>query len=328
MAYEDALLAAPVLYQAGFSEAYQQTDTRVASFFKITNAGSALTQGIDAFTKKKDAFEVTSRFTNYNTPVVEEADRTWVTARKWHITSWIPEEDDKELDYIGSYESSVMSNHMSALHRVEDAELFLCAYGSARRGLEEKNTAAVPLPASQILAVDFNSVGGNTSITLSKLKRGLSLFHAAEVPNLTPRLFINAALNEDLQEADKQILKDEEKMVSNKIAYNKDYAGMIVVGPTGEVTSFGGVSVARTELLPETAVDSGIFRCLLADNKAITRHKPTPSGSLKVSFENKESAFFIKSILKTGCARTRDNGVVQILAEAGAPMVDDVNTSW
>lgn len=312
-AYQDVLKGAPNLYESGFGKAYQQLDTRVANFFRKASGGSALTIGVENFIETSDTTEVTSRFTDYSTPEVTNATRTWITAKLYHVTSWIPEEDKKELDFVGSYESAVLGSHAAAVHRLADSEVLINAFGDAKRGADITNTTTQALPAAQVIAVDANAAAA-TSLTLSKVKSGLGKFHEADITMIRPILVINSKINQDL--------------VSSKIAHNRDYADMIKINAAGEVESFVGVPVVRTELVAESTPASGNYDILLANQDALVCHTPATEGKVNISFENKESAFLIKTKYKIGCARVRDLGIVKIIAQAGAPMTDNINAEW
>lgn len=170
-------------------------------------------------------------------------DRRWVLPSSFDLPQLIDSFD--LLKMIVDPKSSYVENAVNAAGRQFDRLIIAAATGTCQTG--KTGSTGTVLPAGQKVSISFGA-GGNTNLTVAKLKETVRLMLANEVDLATDPLFmpLTASQHDSLLNEIQVVNKD----------YNRD-----AVLVEGKITRFMGINFLHTELLTTSAASTRVVPC-------------------------------------------------------------------
>lgn len=294
-----------IQYETNWQMLLQQMDARLKDRTKLVQANGAAVRFNQMDTATMSA--VTSRNgATVNNDITLPA--RWGYPVPYSTSSWFDEFDNTFLGSVVLPTSETMQAQLAAYNRTSDQVLINALLGSATitntantsSGFGLNNTTTtVGFPVGQAVAVNYVGGGGtatNTSLTIAKIREAKRILDSNEAPADGRILVVSAKEISDL-------LGTQE--VTNNL-YNSVRALV-----DGEVNSFLGFNVVRSELLP---VASSVRSCIAyhrdsavvidGGRKTYMDIIPTQNHSLQ-----------IRSTAILGATRLLEKGVVSIACD-------------
>lgn len=182
-----------------------------------------------------EALKVTGRFQAM--PRVDAStDRRWVFPVDYHLPQLLDNFD--KLRLLTDPSSSYVMNAAYAMGRAMDSEIIAAMFGDAKTG--ETATTTTPFDSNQIVDSAFGSGGGDTGLTVAKLREAKRILMANEVDMETDRIIcvVTAKQHDDL--------------LSEATVVSTDFNDRPVL-VDGKVTRFLGIDIVHSERLTNTA---------------------------------------------------------------------------
>jgi hypothetical protein len=238
-----------------------------------------------------------------DTPQVDSVhQRREVTLKDYDWADLIDTLDDNKM--LISPQSSYAQSAAMAFNRVKDSEVITAATGNAqanKTGLGANGTAAVALPASQKVAVDFEVAATNTGLTLAKLIEAKSILGKNEVPSGERKYFVHSQ-----QQLDDLLINVNE-------VNSSDYAAVKAL-VDGEVSYFMGMEFIKTEL---TDLDGGtdIRTCFAYSHNGLLRSMGQNFKTRIAERTDKNHAIQVYCNMTVGATRMQEECVVEVLCD-------------
>ncbi len=166
---------------------YKQNWEHRIQQFPSKLAGTVMEDSVNGFQKRYSQLEqqamqeITVR---HGTTVRQDATSffRWLKTKKHDIANVLDEWDDKELGVQLSPKGALIENHGFAYNRLKDRTIIEAAEGNACTG--EDGDVLTPLPATQVIEVDFVPSGAATDsgLTFAKVARARRIFHDNDLP--------------------------------------------------------------------------------------------------------------------------------------------------
>ena len=223
--------------------------------------------------------------------------RRWATLTIYDIYDLVDTMDD--VQHNVDIKAAIPRRQVSALARAIDDLVITNAFGSADSG--EDGGTAVTFPSSQDIAVDYESSGTNTGLTIPKLIAAKELFGANEVDEDDPmnKLYIAVSAHQL------------SNMLSTTQVTSADYNSVKAL-VNGDINTFLGFEFVRTERLPAT---SNVRACLAWAQSGLVLNMPVPiRGSINIRAD-KSNAWQMGAELAISSVRMEEEKVVRIYAD-------------
>jgi hypothetical protein len=239
------------MFQAGMEHVAQQLQARFKAYATVKTGCTGKSQAHRKI-QKAEMSDVTGRLQ----PTVGQElalEHRYLFPRKASLATILDEDDAAELDLAVAPTGEVVTQHQGAANRKLDDIFIAGICGTNYEGIED-SMSTVAVPATQIIAVNYNrtSSPANCGLSLAKLVQAKGRFGKLEVYGQDQRdqgaKLIMAVSQDELN----NLLFDVEKTGSNQ--YN-DVKALV----QGEVDYFMGIQFLRSERLPCTAVANSLF---------------------------------------------------------------------
>lgn len=309
------------MFDSSWQLLLQQLESRLKERIKVVSEkGSAIR--FNQVAPYSAMSQVTAR--GAVTPVTNIAMPTrWVYPAPFQVASLIDEFDEHFLAMVSNPSSEVIRSQLAAYNRAADSAIIQNLLGSATitdtassdtTGFTMNNTTKTVAfdTANQLVPVDRVPLGGtaaNSGMTIDKIRYAKFKLDHAEAPSEDRFLVISAAEVQDLLTTTE---------VTNQL-YNSVRALV-----DGEVDSFLGFKIIRSELLPivsattsaaGAALTGGSFRQCVAYQKNAAVFVEGGRKAFMDVRADLSHALQIRSTAILGCGRLLDNGVVQIVTD-------------
>lgn len=294
-----------IQYETNWQMLLQQMDSRLKDRTKVVQANGAAVRFNQMDATSMAA--VTSRNGATNNLDIALPAR-WAYPTPYDTSNWFDEFDNTFLGSVVLPTSETMQAQAAAYGRTADSVLITALLGnatisntantSAGFGLNN-TTTTIALPNTQKVAVNYVGGGGtpaNTGLTIAKLREAKRILDANETPAEDRILVVSSKEIFDLLGT--------QEVTSN--LYNSVRALM-----DGEVDSFLGFKVVRTELLPVT---SGVRSCIAYQKQSAVLVDGGRKTYMDILPQNRHS-LQIRSTAVMGATRLLEKGVVEILAD-------------
>lgn len=294
-----------IQYETNWQMLLQQMDSRLKERTKLVQANGAAVRFNQMDTASMS--QVTARNgATINNDITLPA--RWAYPVPYDTSSWFDEFDNIFLGSVVLPTSEVMQAQAAAYGRTCDSVLISALLGNAAitntantsAGFGLNNTTSnVPLPAGQKVAVNYVGGGGtptNTGLTIAKIREAKRILDANEAPAEDRILVVSSKEIADLlgtQEVTNQLYNSVRALVD------------------GEVDSFLGFKVVRTELLP---VASNIRSVIAYQKNSAVMVDGGRKTYMDILPENRHS-LQIRSTAVMGATRLLEKGVVEIAAD-------------
>lgn len=294
-----------IQYETNWQMLLQQMDSRLKDRTKLVQANGAAVRFNQMDTTSMAA--VTSRNGATNNLDIALPAR-WAYPTPYDTSNWFDEFDNTFLGSVVLPTSETMQAQAAAYGRTADSVLITALLGnatisntantSAGFGLNN-TTTTIALPNTQKVAVNHVGGGGtptNTGLTIAKIREAKRILDANEAPAEDRILVVSAKEIADLlgtQEVTNQLYNSVRALVD------------------GEVDSFLGFKVVRTELLP---VASNVRSCIAYQRNSAVMVDGGRKTYMDILPQNRHS-LQIRSTAVLGATRLLEKGVVEILAD-------------
>lgn len=294
-----------IQYETNWQMLLQQIDARLKDRTKMVQANGAAVR-FNQIDQTSMSQVTTRNGATVNSDITLPA--RWAYPVPYDVSNWFDEFDNTFLGNVVLPTSETMQAQAAAYNRTADQVLINALLGSATitnpantsAGFGLNNTTTtVALPASQAVAVNYVGGGGtpaNTSLTIAKIREAKRILDANEAPAEGRILVVSAKEISDL-------LSTQE--VTNQL-YNSVRALV-----DGDVNSFLGFNVVRTELLP---VASNIRSCIAYHRDSAVVVDGGRKTYMDILPENRHS-LQIRSTAVLGATRLLEKGVVSIACD-------------
>lgn len=294
-----------IQYETNWQMLLQQMDARLKDRTKLVQANGAAVR----FNQMDIA--TMSAVTARNGATVNDSlalPARWAYPVPYSTSSWFDEFDNTFLGSVVLPTSETMQAQLAAYNRTADQVLINALLGIANitstlatsSGFGLNNTTiGVPFPTGQVVAVNYVGGGGtpaNTSLTIAKIREAKRIMDSNEVPAEGRILVVSSKEIADLlgtQEVTNQLYNSVRALVD------------------GEVTSFLGFSVVRSELLP---VFLGVRTCIAYQRDSAV----VIDGGRKTYMDiipTQNHSLQIRSTAILGATRLLEKGVVSIACD-------------
>ena len=294
-----------IQYETNWQMLLQQMDSRLKDRTKLVQANGAAVRFNQMDLTSMAAVTARNQATN-NTDIALPA--RWAYPTPYDTSNWFDEFDNTFLGSVVLPTSETMQAQAAAYGRTADSVLITALLGSstitntantsAGFGLNN-TTTTIALPNTQKVAVNYVGGGGtptNTGLSIAKIREAKRILDSNEAPAEDRILVVSAKEIADL-------LSTQE--VTNQL-YNSVRALV-----DGEVDSFLGFKVVRTELLP---VATGIRSCIAYQKQSAVMVDGGRKTYMDILPQNRHS-LQIRSTAGLGATRLLEKGVVEILAD-------------
>lgn len=294
-----------IQYDTNWQMLLQQLDSRLKERTKLVQANGAAVRFNQMDTTSMSA--VTSRNgATINTGIALPT--RWAYPTPYDTSNWFDEFDNTFLGSVVLPTSETMQAQAAAYGRTADSVLISALLGNATitntantpAGFGLNNTTTtIALPNTQKVAVNYVGGGGtpaNTGLTIAKLREAKRILDANEAPMEDRILVVSSKEIADLLGT--------QEVTSN--LYNSVRALV-----DGEVDSFLGFKVVRTELLP---VASNVRSCIAYQKQSAVMVDGGRKTYMDILPQNRHS-LQIRSTAILGATRLQERGVVEILAD-------------
>lgn len=219
----------------------------------------------------------------------------WVRPRPYDKTTWIDEDDARQLGSLPDPQGQIVRNHAIAVDRLKDTLLINAALGTNYTGAT--GTTATTLPAAQAVAVNLGG-GANTGLTLAKLIQSSFVLDQNDVKEMD-RVLVYAAkqLNNLLVNVDQV----------NSVLYND-----IRALRDGRVLDFMGFKFIRTQLLPVT---SGVRSCFVYQKEFLKLGVGVDPKTHIDILPDQSHAVQVRTVYIADATRMEEQGVVSIACD-------------
>lgn len=294
-----------IQYETNWQMLLQQMDSRLKDRTKLVQANGAAVRFNQMDQTSMD--QVTARNgATVNKDITLPA--RWAYPVPYDVSNWFDEFDNTFLGSVVLPTSETMQAQAAAFGRTCDSVLISALLGngtitntantSAGFGLNN-TTTTVALPAGQKVAVNYVGGGGtptNTGLTIAKIREAKRILDANEAPAEDRILVVSSKEIADLlgtQEVTNQLYNSVRALVD------------------GEVDSFLGFKVIRTELLP---VATNIRSCIAYQKNSAVMVDGGRKTYMDILPEMRHS-LQIRSTAVMGATRLLEKGVVEIAAD-------------
>lgn len=294
-----------IQYDTNWQMLLQQMDSRLKDRTKLVQANGAAVRFNQMDSTSMTAVTARNGATN-NIDIALPA--RWAYPTPYDTSNWFDEFDNTFLGSVVLPTSETMQAQAAAYGRTADSVLINALLNpatitnvvntSAGFGLNN-TTTTIALPNTQKVAVNYVGGGGtptNTGLTIAKLREAKRILDANEAPAEDRILVVSSKEIADL-------LGTQE--VTNNL-YNSVRALV-----DGEVDSFLGFKVVRTELLP---VASNVRSCIAYQKQSAVMVDGGRKTYMDILPQNRHS-LQIRSTAILGATRLLEKGVVEILAD-------------
>lgn len=291
-----------IQYETNWQMLLQQMDSRLKERTKLVQANGAAVRF-----NQLDATSMTAVTTRNgattNSDIAMPA--RWAYPTPYDTSNWFDEFDNTFLGSVVLPTSETMQAQAAAYGRTADSVLITALLGNATitnvantsSGFGLNNTTTtIALPSTQKVAVNYAGGGNNTGLTIAKLREAKRILDSNEAPAEDRILVVSAKEIADLlgtQEVTNQLYNSVRALVD------------------GEVDSFLGFKVVRTELLPVT---SNVRSCIAYQKQSAVLVDGGRKTYMDILPMNRHS-LQIRSTAVMGATRLLEKGVVEILAD-------------
>jgi len=231
-------------YSQNWLHRIQQMPSKLAGTTKLDQINGY--QKRYAQLEKQAMAEITTRHGATNRSDADSFHR-WLKTKKHDISNILDEWDSKELGVLISPQGDLIENHGFAYNRLKDRTIMDALEGNACTG--EDGDVLTPLPASQIVTVDYVASGSatNSGMTFAKVVEARKIFAENDL-----------SLGDDAYaiispEDDAALVRDVDE------AKNRDYANIapIMDGTLNGKSWMGFKWICHTDLTQTTASGAG-----------------------------------------------------------------------
>lgn len=218
------------------------------------------------------------------------------------------EYDDEYLATISRPDSEIVQSHAGAINRQTDNKIVRAATAAAFRG--KNGTVSTAFDTSnQRVAVDYNGPlsAANSGLNFYKVARAAKILDDNEVPQSGRVLVIRAAQMEDL--VNDVIQNHSSELSSIKSMENNNRVFTAILGfqviQTQRILVDDSVTSAGTDVASALAFHRMAMKC------RVWKDRQTMMDILP----ERRHALAIRTVVNVGATRSRDGGVVEILAD-------------
>lgn len=226
--------------------------------------------------------------------------KRWVRPQGFDEVTFIDEFDEEALGDLPKPDGEHVVSHAMAANRTMDEVKIAALEGTAFIGIA--GTIAVPLPASQQVAVDYVKSGApvNSGLTLAKMLRAKNILDKNEVPSRRRFLVHSATQLFDL-------LNDVEEVK------NSDFNNVKAL-VDGEVNRFSGFEFVMTELLTLNTV-TDVRTCIAYEFSGLVLGIGKQKKA-KISIrDDLNETIQIRTVMSLGATRLEEEKVVLIFCD-------------
>jgi hypothetical protein len=294
-----------IQYETNWQMLLQQMDSRLKDRTKLVQANGAAVRFNQLDATSMAAVTTRNGATN-NSDIAMPA--RWAYPTPYDTSNWFDEFDNTFLGSVVLPTSETMQAQAAAYGRTADSVLITALLGNSTitnvantsTGFGLNNTTTtIALPNTQKVAVNYVGGGGtptNTGLSIAKLREAKRILDSNECPAEDRILVVSSKEIADLlgtQEVTNQLYNSVRALVD------------------GEVDSFLGFKVVRTELLP---VASNVRSCIAYQKQSAVLVDGGRKTYMDILPQNRHS-LQIRSTAVMGATRLLEKGVVEILAD-------------
>lgn len=219
----------------------------------------------------------------------------WLRYETYDLANDLDELDEKMLGEVVLPTSAYAQSHAMAYNRAVDSVIITALLGNSYTG----STGTTPVALTQSIAVNYVETGSaaDSNLTIGKMRRAKEILDSNEVPSNDRALAIGSNQLRALLRSTEVTSAD----------YNTIRALV-----QGELNTFLGFTIVRTEQLPEAA---GNVRSCIAFQKSGIQFAVGERRSYIDRIPTKRHKIQIRSVACVGAIRMEESKVVEILAD-------------